>query len=377
MNKTRVAVLFGGASNEREISLESGRNVVYKLSAEKYDVVPVFVNRALVPYQLSHKHLVHNSTKEIEDSLRDTPAFAWSRLPQIADFVFIALHGGVGENGCIQGMLEMLSLPYNGSGVFTTALCIDKHKTNQFLREKGFDVPRSILIDKNEWLLNQQGVIESISQRLGLPVIVKPHDDGCSVLVQRATTSDQLTAALTTLFEQKGKALVEECVTGMELTVGVVGNRSIYALPPSQAVATKGILSIEEKFLPGAGENQTPAPLPLASLSFVQTTIEGMYRALGCQGYARIDCFYQSATQSPTGTERLVHLETNSLPGLTPATVIFHQAAEVGVSPSDFLDMIVELGLEAHYQQHPQQARVIRVEEKILHKVRSAREAVL
>jgi D-alanine-D-alanine ligase len=113
-------------------------------------------------------------------------------------------------------------------------------------------------------------------------------------------------------------------------------------------VCAADILSIEEKFLPGAGENQTPAPLPQHTLTFVQRIVESTYKALGCKGYSRIDCFYQTAEQSRTGKERVVIIENNSLPGLTPATCIFHQAAELGIKPMDFIDTIVQLGIEEH-----------------------------
>jgi len=134
----------------------------------------------------------------------------------------------------------------------------------------------------------------------------------------------------------------------MELTVGVIGNNMPQALPPSQAVATAGILSIQEKFLPGAGENQTPAPLSPETLVNVQKIMERVYKELNCKGYARIDCFYQSAQESKTGQERVIILEVNTLPGLTPATVIFHQAAELGIKPMDFIDKIIQLGFEEH-----------------------------
>jgi len=120
------------------------------------------------------------------------------------------------------------------------------------------------------------------------------------------------------------------------------------ALPPSQAVAAHGILSIQEKFLPGAGENQTPAPLPAHALQFVQEVIARAFKTMQCKGYARIDCFYQSAQQSATGKERVVILEFNTLPGMTPATCLFHQAAEIGMRPMDFIDAIIQLGFEEH-----------------------------
>ena len=349
MKKLRVAVLLGGASQEKEISLESGRNITFKLSPLKYDVTPIFVSSQEELYPLDHKTLVYNTTQEIEASLKNTTPLSWDNLHIYADFVFIALHGGSGENGSVQGMLEMLGLPYNGSGVLTSALCMDKYKTTQFLKHQGFDVPQSLLIDHHDWQEVQDGILKTILQSLTYPLIVKPHDDGCSVFVEKVHSDAELVKAMHQIFAfGKEKALVEEYIVGMELTGGVIGNIDITALPPSQAIAIGGILSIEEKFLPGAGENQTPAPLSQDALQRVQRTLENVYRALNCKGYVRIDCFYQTAKQSPTGSERVVILEVNTLPGMTPATCIFHQAAEIGIKPMEFIDMIVQFGLEQH-----------------------------
>jgi len=347
--KLRIAVLMGGASNEKEISLESGRNITYKLSPYKYDITPVFVSSNMELYKINQSLLVRNSTREIEAHLEQAQALHWHDLPQLFDFVFIGLHGGEGENGAVQGTLEMLGLPYNGSNVLTSALCMDKYKTNEYLRYEGFDVPQSLLIAKEDWQQNKKEIINKIKQTLPLPVIAKPYDDGCSVMVEKITTEKQLEQTIDILFKNnKTHALVEECIRGMELTVGVIGNEKAQALPPSQAVATQGILSIEEKFLPGAGQNLTPAPLSKAATQLVQKTMEKVYESLNCKGYARMDCFYQTAQQSPTGKERVVTLEINSLPGMTPATCIFHQAAEIGMKPMDFIDTIIELGLQAH-----------------------------
>lgn len=351
--KQRIAILMGGDSNEKEISLVSGRNVTYKLSLHKYEAIPLFVTDTMELYRLNHTLLVHNTTQEIKQLLSPSLKVNWSDLPTIADFVFIALHGGKGENGTVQGALEMLGMPYNGSSIFASGLCMDKYKTAQFLHHQGFDVPQEILITKDSWNNDRNALVHTIETTIPYPLIVKPFDDGCSVLVQKITTQEQLIIAIDTLFSQnKTTALIEEFITGMELTVGVTGNETPRALPPSQAVAQQGILSIEEKFLPGAGENQTPAPLPHDALTFVQNTIAAIYKTIGCVGYARIDCFYQSAAQSPTEQERVIFLEVNTLPGLTPATCIFHQAAEVGIKPIDFIDQIIQLGFAQHQQRH-------------------------
>ncbi len=350
--KIRVAVLLGGNSNEKEISLDSGRNVVHKLSSHHYETLPVFVSSSMQLFILTNALLVRNSTQEIELGLAQAKAIGWNDLPSIADFVFIALHGGLGENGGVQGALEMLNIPYNGSSVLASALCMDKFKTTRYLASRGFYVPMSVLIPQDQWVVHREQVIEKTLTTFTLPLIVKPHDDGCSVMVQKISKAADLAPALDLVFAQgKTHVMIEECIHGMELTVGVLGNEDPQALPPSQALAAGSILSIEEKFLPGAGENQTPAPLPAETLALVQRTMEKAYAALGCKGYARIDCFYQRADAHPTGTERVVILEVNSLPGLTPATCIFHQAAEIGLRPADFLHKIIQLGLQEHTQQ--------------------------
>lgn len=347
--KTRIAVLLGGASQEKETSLDSGRNVFYKLSAQKYEALAIFLSDTLELYALTQSQLVRNSTKEIVELLQESQKINWSDLPNIADFIFIALHGGQGENGSVQGTLEMLNLPYNGSSVLASSLCMNKHTTNQFLAMNGFDVPKSILITKDEWTTLEKKP-QDIAQ-LPYPLIVKPHDDGCSVMVQKVNNDDELIIAIEKIFTIKDIVLIEEYIPGMELTVGVIGNTAPRALPPSQAISAHGILSIEEKFLPGAGENQTPAPLPKETLRMIQDIMEKVYITVGCKGYARIDCFYQTTDQSPTGIERVVILEINTLPGLTPATCLFHQAAEIGLKPMELIDTIINLGFEEHAPQ--------------------------
>jgi len=346
-NKIKVAVLFCGNTHEKEISLESGRNITYKLSPQKYSPIPLFVSHNMELFAINQTQLVLNSTTEIAHSLKQTQKIEWNDLPTIADFVFIALHGGKGENGCVQGALDMLGLPYNGSGVLASALCADKFKTNRFLNNDGFDVPQATLIHKKKWKENCANSIQAIVQSFQFPLIIKPHNDGCSMFVKKIKNQAELELQIEMFFSQSDKdiALIEQCIEGMELTVGVLGDKKPQALPPSQTVTTADILSIEEKFLPGAGENQTPAPLSAKTIQKIQKTVEQVYKSVGCFGYARIDCFYQSKEQSPTGIERIVILEINTLPGMTPATCLFHQAAEVGIRPMEFIDTIVKMGL--------------------------------
>lgn len=349
-NKKRVAVLFGGSSNEKEISLESGRNVCYKLSDEKYEIIPIFIDENNKLYVLTQRLLVCTSTQEISARLDEATAIRWSDLKSMTDFVFIALHGGIGENGTVQGTLEMLGLPYNGSSVFASSLCMDKYKTGQFLKSQNFAVPEAFLFSKADFIAQRFDELHRFLKSVNFSYIVKPHDDGCSVMVASPKNEEELQKHLTEIFTIKDFVLVEEKIIGMELTVGVLGNKNPQALVPSEAVSKKAILSMEEKFLPGAGENQTPARLPQEDIALVRQIIKEAFVAVGCQGYARIDCFFQNESQSPTGNKRVVILEFNTLPALTPATCLFHQAAEIGIRPAEFLDMVISLGIEAHPQ---------------------------
>ncbi len=346
-NRLRVGVLFGGPGNEKEISLESGRNVVYKLSPEKYEILPIFMSKNIELFVLDNRTLVCHSTKEIEANLHTVRKIGWSDLSKLVDFVFIALHGAPGEDGTVQGALEMLQIPYNGSGVLASSLCMDKFKTNQFLGRKGFDVPKSLLLSYDAWVL-QDDTVDTFLEAINYPCIVKPHDDGCSVMVASPKNKQELQIALEKVFIEKKFALIEERITGMELTVGVLGNDDAQALTPSQTMVKGDLLSLEEKFLPGAGENQTPALLPIDDLQFIKDKVKAIYQAAGCRGYARIDVFFQTAQQSITGERRVVLIEINTLPGLTPATCIFHQAAEDNMRPMEFIDKIIELGLQEH-----------------------------
>jgi D-alanine-D-alanine ligase len=301
-------------------------------------------------FRLTQQQLVKNRTDEVAASLTDEQEVLWEQLPLIADFVFLALHGGVGENGTVQGALEQLRIPYNGSGVAASALCMDKYTTGVVLRASGLVTPQQQCILQNTWHTAPDRAVLLAPAVALLPCIVKPHDNGCSVGVSKVFSYEQLIHAIEQLFATGHTgALIEECIIGMELTVGVLGNHRITVLPPSNSVTTKDILSMEEKFLPGAGENQTPAPLPVEYIHLVQAEIAKAYRALGCKGYARIDCFLRmqnNATGEPI--PEVVILECNSLPALTPATCLFHQAAEVGIKPMELIDTIVEYGLELH-----------------------------
>ncbi|MDD5533001.1 MAG: ATP-grasp domain-containing protein, partial [Syntrophales bacterium] len=258
------------------------------------------------------------------------------------DLVCIGLHGKYGEDGCLQGLLELLGVPYTGSGVLGSALGMDKLASRKVLALSGIDVPATVAVSKEEWTSEERnGILESIRNRIGFPCVVKPTREGCSTAVKKVVSLEGIPDALGSAFEWDNTVLVEEFLTGMEVTCGVLGNERPQALTPSETIPTTEILSLEDKFLYGQGENKTPARLPEEKLKEIQDVAVKAFIALGLKVYSRIDMFVRE-------DGRVAVLEPNSLPGMTPSTVLFHQAAASGISQADLIGKVLRFSLEAH-----------------------------
>lgn len=289
----KIAVLMGGKSNEREVSLNSGKNVAEALSSlGKYEVIPVVIE---------------------SDDL--------TALPKDVDAVYIALHGGWGENGGVQTALNQLKIPYTGPGAMTSRIAMDKIKTKMVLEMKG--VPTAA------WSLASPGTKAS---PLPLPVVVKPPSDGSSVGISKVTTQDQWEEALNTALEAqggKGEILVEEFIPGREMTVGVINGE---ALPVIEIVAKNGWYGFDEKYK----SDETRYPFledgDLAQ-KLKKTAIEA-YNALSCRGVTRIDF-----RVSPVG--RLYVLELNTSPGFTSHSLVPMAGMKTGLTFAEVCDKIL------------------------------------
>lgn len=339
--KLRVGVVLGGMSSEREISLESGRNIYFNLNPEKYEGIPIFLDAQGTFWQIPLQLLVQNTTTDITARLEDEASrIAYEELKSVADFIYIGLHGKYGEDGCLQGLLELLGIPYTGSGVMASAIGMDKLMQRKLLAGAGIHVPKYLAITEREWGENEEDLLGQVEDTLGYPCVVKPTREGCSTGLSVVRDPGQMGSALKNAFQWDTTALVEELLVGMEITCGVIGNREMTALPPTETLRKGDFLTVEEKFLPGEGENITPARLPEEVIRRVQEVMVQAYRVLGLKVYARMDGFVVDG--------EVIVSEPNTLPGMTPSTCIFHEAAEVGISPMEFVDRIIELSLEAH-----------------------------
>ncbi|MFY8021690.1 MAG: D-alanine--D-alanine ligase family protein, partial [Bacteroidia bacterium] len=411
--KKRVAVMMGGYSSERHISVESGRNIFEKLaSSDKYEAFPVFVTGNDDAHSL-HLLPVHVMLKDNADDIKEKVLhykrasimnkiadecknilkkysnielfepreISYSELKKMADCVFIALHGRPGEDGTIQKELNKIKMPYNGSGVESSQLTINKFNTNELLKKKGFLVAEHALIAEAEWKENQAKCIAQI-EKIGYPLIAKPADDGCSSAVKKIKNREQLLAFADGAFRpgleisqelaerlqlkpkeefpKKPHFLIEKFVEKgkakhfLEVTGGLMthykGSRLVYeTFEPSETLAEGEILSLEEKFLAGQGQNITPAryaktPQMNKSISKqVQQKIKEAAKVLNVQGYCRIDAFVRILQNNKV---EVIFIEVNSLPGMTPATAIFHQCALNDYKPYEFIDGILEFGTE-------------------------------
>ncbi len=421
--KERVAVLLGGTSFERHISVESGRNIYEKLSSsEDFRPLPLFLTTPLTGkqanydfalYQLPVNLLLKDNADDIRDKLAhpdEHPAIAEIRrscagitdryadpdvvfhpvyipldaLPEVADAVFIALHGRPGEDGQVQRHLDRLGLPYNGSGPESSSVTIDKYATLQALYDGGLPVTEQWLADRHDYLLNAEGFFDRVEARFEYPLIAKPVDDGCSSAVKLLRRRAELVAYCRLTFQPGGNKeqearqvlklsekeewplgkstiLFESAITAegagkfLEITGGMLthygedGELYYEVFEPSEALAGGEVLSLEEKFLAGEGQNLTPARLATGRYGYdyvasrVKTELERAARLLGVEGYCRIDAFvrvYES------GKVETIVIEVNSLPGMTPATAIFHQAAIAGYQPYQFIAAILRFAQE-------------------------------
>jgi D-alanine-D-alanine ligase len=302
-------------------------------------------------------------------------------LAKEVEGVFIALHGRPGEDGTLQTDLEKVGLYHNGSKAHSAAITINKFETNKKLRELGFLVADHTMVSKTEFLVDQAGVSERIAAQFGLPLIAKPADDGCSAAVRKIKTVQELELFLEVIFRdekalserhcellrlnsndeipQKNELLIEkfidkgDCVRFLEVTGGMMthinaqGELEYEMFEPSESLAESEILSLEEKFLAGEGQNLTPSRFSKEikeqeriSLE-VRQTLENVARALDVTGYCRIDAIVRIFADGKVET---VIIEINSLPGMTPATCIYHQAAINGYKPFDFIEEILKFG---------------------------------
>jgi D-alanine--D-alanine ligase len=313
----RVAVLYGGDSAEREVSILSGRAVHGALLARGYTSRMVDMAELLL-------------------SRGDLGSFIGPDRPEVA---FLAVHGTHAEDGAIQGLLELLHIPYTGSGIQASAIAMDKQLTKAILKDRGLRVPEGVLLTSRDQPCN-----------LPPPVVVKPNAQGSTVGLSFVETEADLQMAISRAFAYDDAVLVEEWVRGMEISVPVIGD---WALPAVEICPASGQYDFAAKYTPGATEEICPARLPQDALDEAKRLALAAHSALGCRGATRTDIMVrlsddgEAKSQMPKVEEFFI-LEVNTLPGLTGTSLLPNSARAAGISFEDLVEWIVKDALERH-----------------------------
>lgn len=310
MAKQTIALLSGGISSEREVSIASGNQVYEALDHDKYDI------------------LRYDPKTDLPQLVTDAPKI---------DAALIILHGPFGEDGTIQGLLDLLGIPYQGSGVLGSALAMNKLASKHLYEKSGLLVPPYIVIQRNDAL-----DVDACAKHLGLPLVVKPVGSGSSVGISVVKSKDLLKKAVNEAFEQDPLVLIEAYIDGIELTGGVMGNDEVEAFPIIEIIPDKSFefFDYKAKYTAGASQEICPARINDVMTQKAQETAKTAHKALFCKGYSRTDMILK-------GHDIFV-LETNTIPGMTATSLLPQAADAAGIPFTRLLDRLIELSIEEH-----------------------------
>jgi D-alanine-D-alanine ligase len=304
-----VALLSSGISSEREVSLKSGDQVYAELNKDKYRVIR------------------YDPMTDLSRLVADAPSI---------DVALIILHGQFGEDGTVQGLLDLLGIPYQGSGVLGSAIAMDKLVSKQLYEKSGIPTPAYITLRRED-----ADKAETCLKRIGLPLVIKPAKGGSSIGMAIVKTPDRLEPAIQVAFRYGDTLVVETYIQGTELTVGVIGNRDLKALPVIEIIPDTQyeFFDYHAKYLPGASQEICPARIDAVLTEKAQSYAKMAHQALFCEGYSRTDMMLKD--------RELYILETNTIPGMTETSLLPRAAKTAGIPFSRFLDILIELGIES------------------------------
>ena len=312
--KLRLAVLMGGKSPEYEISLISGKEVVRNLSPQKYDVIPIIISRDCTSFQLNNKKYLFSQLSAINCQL-----------------FFIAMHGPYGEDGTVQGLLELLGINYTGSGVLASAIGMDKLYSRKLFIQVGLNVPKYIVLEKGE---NQR----KVGKILNPPVFVHPNNQGSAIGASLVKKEEDLEKALKTAFSYSDVILVDEFIKGTEVTCAILGNNNPFALPLVEIRSKHEFFDYESKYNPSLADEICPAEIGKTLTKKAQKTAISAYKAIGCRGFGRVDMIIKD--------KKIYVLEVNTTTGLTPVSLFPKAAHAAGISYPQLLDKIIHYSLQ-------------------------------
>jgi D-alanine-D-alanine ligase len=310
--KLRVACIYGGRSGEHEISIRSAKSIIAAMDPDRYEIIHYVINK--------------------EGKWSPKPILPEPGAQSHIDVVFPILHGTFGEDGTIQGLLELADLPYVGAGVLASAVSMDKEMMKRVCREQGLPIVEYLVVERGQ----------SVAIDLGFPVFVKPANLGSSVGISKAHNSAELTAALTLAAEFDRKVVVERGITGREFECSVLGNGDPQASFPCEIHPSREFYDYEDKYILNQARTDLPAILEASQIEEIRRLAVACYSAVGCEGLARVDFLMEAATG------KLYINEINTIPGFTSISMFPKMWEYSGIPYPQLIDRLIDLALERH-----------------------------
>ena len=358
--KMCVVLLFGGMSSEHEVSRVSVGNFVNNIDREKYEVLTVGITKegrwlyteatAAQMADGSWEELAGNMACVISPDRADHGMILFTPEGHVekvhVDVVIPVLHGLWGEDGTVQGLLELAGIPYVGCGVLASAVCMDKAVANALFEANGVPHTRWLAADRWEIESDLEGVCEGVEKKLGWPVFVKPANAGSSVGISKVSSRDELKKAIDLALENDRKVVFEAFVDGQEVECAVIGSDPAVATRPGEILAGAEFYTYDDKYKNGVSQTVIPAHLPEAKMDEVKTYAAMAYTALNCEGLARCDFFVEH------GTGRVLINEINTFPGFTSISMYPKLMEHEGLPVPALIDRLIALALERKEKQH-------------------------
>lgn len=348
--KLNVAVLCGGQSSEHEVSIESSKNVIQALDKQQYEILVILITKKgewvlldtpdTILKNATMQHLsVTPAGSRLAFNLGNNQPFLKldENVPLHIDVVFPVLHGSHGEDGTLQGFLELINTPYVGTGTLGSAVCMDKEVTKHLLSEAGIPLAK--------WMVVRQEIdFEAVIEKLGLPFFVKPANTGSSVGISKVKNAEDFAQALMLAKKYDHKIILEEYIEGREIECAVLGNGAPEASLPGEIIPHHEFYSYEAKYLDPLGASlKTPAELSPQLIEKIQTLAKQAFSVLCCEGMARVDFFL-------TRDECIFLNEANTIPGFTQISMYPKLWAVSGLHYSALLDRLIQLALEKFHR---------------------------
>ena len=354
--KLRIGVIFGGRSGEHEVSLRSAESVINAMDKARYEVVPIGITKegrwlisanaaALLPEAVmssnSHRQvaIIGDPTRQGLTRLDDRERLLSS---EPLDAVFPVLHGTYGEDGTIQGLLEMAGVPYVGCGVLASATGMDKVAMKQLFERAGLTLIEYDWFLRSAWEANPDAVMKRINRSLGFPVFVKPANLGSSVGISKAANKRELRDAIDDAARYDRKVVVERAVDGREIEVSILGNEHPMASLPGEIITGHEFYDYEDKYIDTTSRTEVPAKLPKKIIDRIQRDGIRAFQAIDGSGLARVDFFVER------GTNRVIINEINTMPGFTSISMYPKLWEASGIPYPELIDRLIQLAIERH-----------------------------